>query len=67
MDRMQVESEPVASVGFDDGTLEIEFTSGRIYQYFDVPAQMYEHLLSAESVGGYFNANIRGHFRYARV
>jgi hypothetical protein len=67
MHRTAVDSETLASVGYEDGTLEIEFTSGKIYRYFDVPAGTHARLMSAESLGGYFNANIRGHFRYSRV
>jgi hypothetical protein len=67
MDRTAVDFETLASVGYEGRALEIEFTSGKIYQYFDVPSHTHERLMSAESLGGYFNANIRGHFRYARV
>lgn len=42
--------------------LELEFRSGAIYQYFDVPPQTYTELIAADSKGEYFNANIRNHF-----
>lgn len=48
-------------------TLEIEFQDGRIYQYFDVPIQIYEGLLSAESHGIYFHAIVKGQYRYVRI
>lgn len=51
--------------------LEIEFTSGSVYRYFNVPNIIYENfvkqVVAGESAGQYFNANIRGCFRYARV
>jgi hypothetical protein len=47
--------------------LELEFSDGAVYRYFQVPAQVYEDLLSAESKGGYFNRCIRTHFAYAAV
>ena len=48
-------------------TLEIEFQSGAIYQYFDVPMHVYEELRAASSQGQYFNANVRNVYSYRRV
>lgn len=50
----------------DSMVLEIEFHGGDQYQYFDVPKNIYEGLISANSKGGYFHNNIKGHFRYAK-
>jgi len=67
-----VQREPVASdslteVGYLNGTLEIQFTTGAVYRYFDVPGRVFEELMAAESKGGFFNAQIRDHYRFARV
>lgn len=67
MERTPVESGTVRSIGYADGTLEIEFLTGSVYQYFDVPESIHQALLSADSHGGFFNQQIRGHFRYART
>lgn len=69
MNRTPVTSSNLASVGYDEttATLEIEFRSGGIYQYFDVPQQVYDGLLSAPSHGRYFATEIRGVYRYART
>lgn len=69
MDRITVVSSNISEVGHDEttGTLEILFTSGSLYQFFDVPAAVYEQILTASSVGQYFNSNIKGNFRYAKV
>lgn len=42
--RDPVSSSNIASIGYDPGseTLEIEFTNGSIYQYFNVPAGLHE-------------------------
>jgi lysyl-tRNA synthetase class 2 len=40
-------------------TLDVTFTSGRIYTYFDVPEWKYDGLITALSAGEYFNAHIR--------
>jgi hypothetical protein len=63
MQRTPVDSSTMVSVGYeaDSDTLEIEFVSGHVYQYFDVPSSVRDELLASESAGGYFNAAIRGH------
>lgn len=69
MNRILVSSSNVATVGYDSETqtLEIEFNNGGVYQYFDVSQDIYEALISADSVGKFLNANIKGYYRYARV
>jgi hypothetical protein len=64
MKRLPVESSVLASVLHlaEQQLLEIEFRSGLLYRYFDVPQQTYTELLAAESKGRYFNANIRNRF-----
>jgi hypothetical protein len=69
VNRVPVVSSNVSSVGYDAATqtLEVEFTSGIIYQYFDVPEPVYQQLIQAASVGAFFNGNIKGSYRYARM
>lgn len=61
MNRQSVESSNLASVGYDaeNEILEIEFNHGGVYQYFDVPENIYEELMSASSYGQYFDRNIK--------
>lgn len=47
--------------------LEVEFRSGRFHQYFDVPEQTCNELLTAESKGRYFNTNIRNRFASKQI
>lgn len=69
MRRDPVVSSNVASVGYDEesGTLEVEFHNGSVYQYFDVPNAIYAGLISADSVGGFLAAHVKGTHRYSRV
>ena len=69
MDWIPVTSSNLSRIRYDEDTctLEIEFHSGRVYQYFDVPLQIFEELRDADSHGKFFNAQIKGHYRYARV
>jgi hypothetical protein len=47
--------------------LEVEFLSGGICQYFDVPQAKWAGFVSADSKGKYFAAQIRGAYRYLRI
>ena len=69
MKRTKVESSNIASVGYDqlDSILEIEFNSGAIYQYENVPIRVYDVMMKADSVGKYFNAHIKSKYNYRRV
>ncbi len=44
--------------------LEIEFTSGRVYRYLEVPAEIAEAMRQAFSKGSYFNRHIRDKFAF---
>lgn len=69
MNWINVTSSNLSRIRYDErtSTLEIEFNGGRVYQYFDVPLQIFEGLRDADSHGKFFHAQIKGHFRYARV
>lgn len=69
MNRQPVASSSLLSVGYDKdaNTLEIEFRSDGIYQYFNVPEDVYSGLLNAPSKGTYFHERIRGRYQYKRI
>ena len=69
MQRYSVASSNIASVGFDPGseTLEVEFVSGSVYQYYNVPEQMYDRLMSENSKGRFLNVYIKNGYPYSRV
>lgn len=69
MDREQVDSSQIASIGYDieSKTLEIEFKSGGVYDYHDVPQHVYMGIMSAGSHGKYFYAEIKGKYGFEKV
>jgi hypothetical protein len=69
VNRTPVNSSALVSVGYDrDGlVLETELTSGAIYQYFDVPESVFLELMNADSLGKYYNKNIRNNYRYTQL
>lgn len=69
MEREAVESSNIRSVGYDEGTqaLEVEFSSGTVYRYTGVPMSVHMDLVTSESVGKYFNANVKSAYPFTRV
>jgi len=70
MERIPVQSSNLASVGYGPGTatLEVEFLSGAVYQYFGVPESVYEGLLNAPSKGRYLDQFVKkAGYSYARI
>ena len=61
MERIPVDSSNLSSVGYEvsSATLEVEFNSGSIYQYFGVPEYVYQGLIGAGSKGRYFDQNVK--------
>lgn len=69
MERDPVSSSNIISVGYDASseTLEIEFKSGSVYQYYNVPQSIYDAFIAAPSSGQFFAYQIKNAFPYSRV
>lgn len=61
MERQQVVSSNLSSIGYDlkTQTLEVEFWDGAIWQYSPITEETKNNLLNAESIGSYFSRNIK--------
>lgn len=51
----------------EDKTLLIEFNNDSVYQYNEVPWEIFTKLRMAESQGKYFNANISKKYKYQKI
>jgi hypothetical protein len=69
MDRFPLNSTRLVGGGYDDesGTLELEFRTGQVYRYFDVPGEVVAELRSAGSPGRYFQQAIKNIYAFERV
>ena len=69
MNRNAVASSNVAAIGYDPATqtLEVAFVNGSVYQYYNVPEQMYKNFVSAPSKGRFLNTDIRDRYPYSRI
>ncbi len=67
MNMIPVDSSNIASIGYDCGTLYIQFHKGGLYSYSGVPIDVYRDLMSASSHGQYFHAHIKGVYPYTKI
>ena len=69
MNRQHVSSSNIRSIGYDSvsQTLEIEFNSGGIYQYFNVSKSIYDALMLASSHGSFFSRHIKDKFGWTKI
>lgn len=69
MQKEFVPSTNLRSVGYHcpTQTLEVEFLSGSVYQYYNVPQNIHEELMQAASKGRFLNTYIKNAYPYSRV
>ncbi len=66
---LPVSSSMAAKVGYDceREILQIEFNSGLVYQYADVEPETWECLQSADSIGRFYNEEIKGNYSHEKL
>ena len=69
MDRKNIESSMLRSIGYDadSSTLELEFNNGAVWQYFDFPESLWYEFEAGESQGKYFLREIKNQYSESRV
>lgn len=68
MHRNHISSSAISSVGYDErsSVLEVEFSSGAVYDYFKVPPRVYRDLLKAPSKGSFVSRRVRDRYPFIR-
>lgn len=62
MSLIPVSSSAIAAIGYDGYTLVVVFRNSGRYDHPGVPSDVFEELMSADSMGRYYNQNIRGKY-----
>ena len=64
MKRLPVDSSAICSVGYDSRSrvLEIEYSNHCVYDYYDVPPDVYQQFCEADSMGAFVNFRIKPNF-----
>jgi hypothetical protein len=69
MELRNVNSSNISQIGFDNSTntLRVSFTTGAVYDFYDVDEQIYRHLLQAPSKGRFFHRYIKNRYNFEVV
>ncbi len=69
MNREPVGSSTIVGIGYDEPsqTLEVEFKTGSVYQYYNVTLALFEQLMQASSKGQFLAYQIKNAYPYSRV
>lgn len=59
----------VASMVYNEkrATLRVTYVSGKIYDYKNVPPEVYAEMRSAPSKGKFLNERIKGHYPFKKI
>jgi hypothetical protein len=66
---LPVRSTMATAIGYDsdEEILQVEFKNGSVYQYSGVDEDTWEDLHAADSIGSFFNTEIKGRFESERI
>ena len=69
MNRQSVASSTIVAIGYDEPsqTLEVEFNTGAVYQYYNVSLNLFEQLMQSASKGQFLAYQIKNAYPYSRV
>lgn len=69
MERKQIISSNIKSIGYDSSLslLEIEFNKGGLYQYHNVPTNIFNSLMRTTSKGTFFHQFIERNYRCVKL
>ena len=67
MEWTKVKSSNIKGVRQVDGDMDIQFANDAVYRYKDVPQEVFDELLKAESVGKFFYSKIKGKFECEEI
>ena len=59
MEIIKVDSSIISAIGYDGTNIEVHLRSGKKYQYFPVPENVFQNFLNATSKGKFWNLQIK--------
>ncbi len=62
----EIKSSNVESVSHHGTTLTVKFKSGGEYDYEGVPADVYNKMMLAKSIGSFFHTEIKGQYPHTK-
>jgi hypothetical protein len=65
--RNKVKSSNIASVGYENGMMHVEFKNGGVYQYEGVSQKDHDDLINSKSIGSHLAKAIRPKFKAKKI
>jgi hypothetical protein len=64
-----VSSSTISEIGYNaqHSIMTIKFKTGAVYEYLEVPQEIYDFVMNSESVGKAVNANVKGIYEYRQI
>ncbi len=65
----RLNSSMIRSAGYDkdNNKLSVKFNDGHVYEFRDVPENVYTELKNSDSAGTFFNTTVRGQYGHEKV
>lgn len=63
MSMISVSSSAIAAIGYEDGTLAVEFHNSGRYYHHGVPYELFDRFLRSGSKGTFYNYYVKGRYR----
>lgn len=63
----KVESSTVEQIGWANDTLYVKFLKGGTYAYEQVPLDIYQQMVQAESAGKFLHREIKANYGFVRM
>lgn len=67
MRMMPTDNERIIAMGYENGTMRLQFSDGSLYEYDDVSAEVFDQFWNTHPKDPFFNTYIRGHYVYRRL
>lgn len=67
MERQVIVSSAIASAGYEDGEMEIEFTQGQVYAAAGVAEVDWQAFLNAASAGRFFQSYLKNAYTWVQI
>lgn len=66
---VSVSSSQIAQVGYNvaSSKMRVLFNSGGLYEYSDVPQDVYSNIVNGVSPGGVFHSTVKGAYSFERL
>ena len=66
-EKLFTNSSQVKKIAYADKTLKVTYLNDKVYAYHEVPEEVWQRALTAESIGKFLNSDIKGKFSYTQV